>query len=141
MNEGRGKLFGESIGKVDEVDVKGDGSGWGKCLRVSIEMDLTKPLARGRTICVKGEKLWISLRYEKLLRICFDCGCIVHGNQGCKGETKGHNQYGSWLRAGLRIKKYESGGMGNNNAYNKGDRGGSSTEGIEGRCVRWEQGE
>ncbi|XP_042964509.1 uncharacterized protein LOC122298706 [Carya illinoinensis] len=88
VNEGRGKLIGESIGRVEEVDVMGNSCGWGRCLRVSIVVDLTKPLAKGRTICIKGERLWVSLRYEKLPRMCFVCGCIVHGNRGCKGETK-----------------------------------------------------
>ncbi|KAF5457896.1 hypothetical protein F2P56_021970 [Juglans regia] len=56
MTKKRGEQLGSAMGKVVDVDVQDDGSGWGCCLRVFIEMDLTKPLARGRTITAKVTK-------------------------------------------------------------------------------------
>lgn len=36
--------------EVLEVDVQEDGSAWGRCLRVRVECDLRRLIARGRTI-------------------------------------------------------------------------------------------
>ncbi|XP_042962692.1 uncharacterized protein LOC122296963 [Carya illinoinensis] len=99
MTEVRGEQIGSTVGRVD---VQGDGSGWGKFLRVQIHMDLNQPLARGRTLMVKGNEIWIPFSYEKMPRICFSCGCIEHGLNECKegGRIVGdENQYGQWLRA------------------------------------------
>ncbi|XP_042939395.1 uncharacterized protein LOC122274420 [Carya illinoinensis] len=92
-----------SVGKVEDVEMQEDGSGWGNFLRIQVHLDLTKPIARGRTINVRGCSFWVSFTYEKLPKICFSCGCIVHGEEGCtrdmlikEGEEQ---QYGSWLRA------------------------------------------
>ncbi|XP_042968999.1 uncharacterized protein LOC122301670 [Carya illinoinensis] len=69
---------------------------------------------RGRTINVKGESIWIPFSYEKMPRICFSCGCVVHGVKGCSsilGESDGkEDQYGIWMRAtqGIRSKTYSS---------------------------------
>ncbi|XP_035551145.1 uncharacterized protein LOC118349709 [Juglans regia] len=102
MNEDRGRQLGNTIGVVEKVDVKEDGSGWGRYLRVLIVIDLQKPLARGRTINVKGEKLWIPIRYEKLPRFCFSCGCLIHEKGGCENKNVGTEQYGVWLRADMK---------------------------------------
>lgn len=48
-----------------------------------MEVDLLKVLVRGRMISVKGKSLWIPFKYEKLTRICFDCGRISHHGGGC----------------------------------------------------------
>lgn len=37
MNEVRGRLIGESIGSVEEVDVKEDGSGWSSFFRSALK--------------------------------------------------------------------------------------------------------
>ncbi|XP_042958149.1 uncharacterized protein LOC122293721 [Carya illinoinensis] len=104
MNEEEGKRIGNTIGEVIEVETQVDGSGWGSVLRVLLLMDLTKPLARGRTILVKGIKYWIPLRYEKLPHLCFVCGCIVHKNGKCGKKTGVEGvQFGAWLRADVRV--------------------------------------
>ncbi|XP_042988612.1 uncharacterized protein LOC122316143 [Carya illinoinensis] len=102
MTEVRGEQIGSTVQRVERVDVQKDGSGWGKFLRVQIHMDLHQPLARGRTLMVKGKDIWIPFSYEKMPRICFSYGCIEHGNNECKegGSQAGvDNQYGQWLRA------------------------------------------
>ncbi|XP_042980049.1 uncharacterized protein LOC122310233 [Carya illinoinensis] len=84
MIERRGEQIGYTVGRVEKVDVQEDGSGWGSYLRVQIHMDLTQPLARGRTLTVKGKNIWVPFRYEKMARICFTCRCIEYGTFGCK---------------------------------------------------------
>lgn len=48
--------MGRSLGTVEEVEVDGDEVVWGKKLRVWVKIDLTKPLARGWSITLLGEK-------------------------------------------------------------------------------------
>jgi len=45
-----GYNIGAFLGKVEVVGVKEDGIGWGKFLRIMEEIDLTKPLERGRAL-------------------------------------------------------------------------------------------
>ncbi|XP_042941294.1 uncharacterized protein LOC122275977 [Carya illinoinensis] len=100
MNLEVGTQIGKTIGNVKEVDVREDGIGWGRYLRVKIELDLRKSIARGRTANVLGSKIWVPLSYEKLPKICFKCGRLVHGAEGCVGldGRGGGSQYGTWLR-------------------------------------------
>ncbi|XP_042965921.1 uncharacterized protein LOC122299602 [Carya illinoinensis] len=106
MNKRMGEEIGSSVGKVIEVDVDEEGWAWGRCLRVRIECNLKAPLARGRTVKVAGGQIWVPFQYEKLPRMCFQCGCIVHSREGCSvGEVSGKNQFGTWLRASVSIKK------------------------------------
>lgn len=58
---------------------------WGNHLRVNIEVDIRKAITKGRTVNLEGNKLWVSLTYEKLPKIYFKCGRIKHDNDGCKG--------------------------------------------------------
>ncbi|KAF5474901.1 hypothetical protein F2P56_006754, partial [Juglans regia] len=106
MNCKMGELIGKSIGKVLEVEGEENEVTWGRFLRVKVECDLTKPLARGRTVSFEGTQLWIPFRYENLPRICFRCGCIMHSKKGCLGEELGDTnedtnskQFGVWMRA------------------------------------------
>jgi hypothetical protein len=50
MNREVGLLIGNMVGSVEDIDVVVDGVGWGKYLRVKVEVDVGRPLARGRTI-------------------------------------------------------------------------------------------
>lgn len=59
MNEDMGIFISNTIGLVKACDVQIDGSGWGTVLRVFIELDLYKPITKGRTLSVKGSKIWI----------------------------------------------------------------------------------
>lgn len=52
MTKEWGVHVGNSVGRVLEVDVDDDGVGWGKYLRVKVEIKLHKALARGRIIMV-----------------------------------------------------------------------------------------
>lgn len=48
MNVDGREQFGVSLGRVKEVDVDTSGNGWGQAPRVKVEIDITKPLMRGR---------------------------------------------------------------------------------------------
>lgn len=61
MHEDIGRQVGDTIIVVKACDVREDGSGWGKVLRMYIELDLCKPLPRGRTLNILGEKIWVPL--------------------------------------------------------------------------------
>lgn len=95
--------IGKSIGKVVERDIDEDGNAWGKVLQVRIKIDLLKTLSRGRTINIKGNRLWVPITYEKLPRVCFRCGKLIHGQRSCEGDKSAMpistGQYGPWLRA------------------------------------------
>ncbi|XP_042944620.1 uncharacterized protein LOC122278503 [Carya illinoinensis] len=103
MTEDWGRRIGESVRNVLDVDADEDGVGWGKCLRVKVEMNLQKPIARGRTIMANRKKVWLNFKYEKLPKICLSCGWILHSESGCVKEGGGNqdsiSQFGSWLRA------------------------------------------
>lgn len=85
MNTDIGTHIGNSLGQVMECDVDDNGNA-GKVFRIRIEIDLLKTLSRGRTINVKGERLCVPITYEKLPRISFWCGKLVHGQRNCEGD-------------------------------------------------------
>lgn len=98
MDKRHGTQIGSAIGRVLDVDVDMNDTGWENYLRVRIEIPLNKTLARGRFITIKDESFWIPFKYEKLPRICYNCGKIFHDTE-CKSDgTSNSNQYGSWLR-------------------------------------------
>jgi hypothetical protein len=105
MNKAVGTKIGASLGQLMDVDVAGDGAGWGRCLRIRVTLDLTKPLDRGRALNLGGKTSWVEFRYEKLPLFCFRCGCIVHGPRGCpvpsssRVNTDDTKKWGVWLRA------------------------------------------
>jgi hypothetical protein len=90
--------------------------GWGEFLRVKIKVNVTKPLARGRTLKIKDRSYWIAFKYERIPQFCFRCRIISHG---CKGCLEGGNrrmrreekelQFGTWLRAGPPGRRQEKG--------------------------------
>ena len=101
-----GKAIGESLGKFIEVDVEDTGVQWGTCLRVRVEIDVTRKLIRGRKINMeKGETRWVHFKYERLPNFCYRCGLLEHDLKDCfeesgndKEEGNGDLQYGAWLR-------------------------------------------
>jgi hypothetical protein len=47
MNKVVGTKIGESLGVIEEVDVAGDGDGWGRSLRLRVSIDLRNPFEWG----------------------------------------------------------------------------------------------
>jgi hypothetical protein len=106
-----GRKIGATMGMVEAVDVDANGMGWGEFLRVKIRLDLKKPLLRGRKLNVQGKQVWVTFKYERLPRFCFNCGVICHGKTGCSNKSELRNQgttrYGPWLRAASPPRKAE----------------------------------
>lgn len=105
MTRGVGQKIGATLGEIQDVDVAGDGVGWGRSLRLRVSLDVTKPLDRGRALFLEGKSFWVSFKYEKLPTFCFHCVGIIHGQQGClrpratRSESQEIGQWGAWLRA------------------------------------------
>ncbi|KAF5465138.1 hypothetical protein F2P56_015169 [Juglans regia] len=83
MTKDWGERTGQSMGKALDVDVDEGGIGWGKYLRVRVELNLHKPTASGRIVMVQDKKIWLTFKYKKLPRLCFVCGWILNGVDGC----------------------------------------------------------
>lgn len=66
------------IGQVYAVDVDKEGLGWGKCLKVRAEVELTKPLLQGTKISIGEHKVWLDFKYERLQNFYFRCGVLKH---------------------------------------------------------------
>jgi hypothetical protein len=106
MNKSVGSKIGASLGKLEDVDIAGDGVGWGRYLRLRVTIDLSKPLDRGRELKMEGISHWVVFKYEKLPSFCFRCGRIVHDKKGCpvsnfsrRNNMEESRQWGPWLRA------------------------------------------
>lgn len=102
-----GKKMFKAFGAVQEVALAQLSGNRGRCLRVKVELDITKPLPRGKRICsADWEPFWISFQYEKLPILCHYCGLIGHDDKVCVDKDKDlqagclrENQFGAWLRA------------------------------------------
>ncbi|XP_021851501.2 uncharacterized protein At4g02000-like [Spinacia oleracea] len=70
---------GGKIGKVMRIDRNTASTDRGQFTRLSIELDLTKPLLS--KFWLKG-KIW-KIQYEGLRMICFSCGKIGHTGESC----------------------------------------------------------
>lgn len=103
MKHSYGELIGSSIGKIMDIDVDINDTGWGSLLHVWLELSLMKPLARGCKISITGEDSWIPVRYEKLSKFCFGCEQILHEEGGCIWkENSPKDQFGTWLMAEIQ---------------------------------------
>lgn len=102
----------KTISNVEECDLKERGRGWGCTFQIKVETKLQKTITRGRTINLRGRKMWTSCTYEKLPKICFKCEQIVHEQSRCERPMalkKGHTeQFGSWLQTKNGRRQYIS---------------------------------
>jgi hypothetical protein len=73
MTKGVGMKIRESLGLVEDVDVAGDGVGWGRCLHIQVIIDLFKPLEHGRALALEKKSVWVSFKYENLPTFYFRC--------------------------------------------------------------------
>lgn len=97
--------IGETIGPVtvsrDVAKMKGGGT----FMRVRVNVDISKPLCRGRKVTFDDDlENWVSFQYERLPNICFWCGMLSHDDSDCElwMSSKGmlpveSQQFGHWI--------------------------------------------
>lgn len=100
LNVIMGEQIGKTIGRVSDCVVWYYGASEGRNFWVCVEVNLYKPIPRGRTINVKGDCLWIPFTFERLPGLCFKCWQILYGDGRCmQQESVNTKQYGTWLCA------------------------------------------
>ncbi|KAF5465302.1 hypothetical protein F2P56_015322 [Juglans regia] len=133
MSKEIGLMLFSGMERVLAVETDDGGCGWGSILRAKVEVDITKPLIRGRLLTVDRSQKWIPFKYERLPSFCFECGSILHSKQ-CAGSTRynkleANNQYGPWLRAnplkGYDADTHRYGGTKNHQAQHSQEAGNS----------------
>ena len=95
------------LGLIEKVDVGSKGFSLGKYLRIRVNIDISKPLCRGRVVRMGAtEKEWVDFRYERLPIFCYWCGKLDHDGRDCplwldsnESLELEERQYGPWLRA------------------------------------------
>ena len=72
-----GRDIGNGSGEVLEVDLKVFSFDQACFIRVRVELLLDKPLRRGGVVAsLKGDKVCIGFKYERLVGLCYLCGRI-----------------------------------------------------------------
>ncbi|XWS21939.1 hypothetical protein CRYUN_Cryun30bG0099700 [Craigia yunnanensis] len=103
--------IGRKIGSLIETDHK---SRWGKCLRIRVNMDVTKSLRRFVMLTGIGgrEDWWRRLTYERMPMFCYECGIIGRPETECSIQNQADvgsekvMQYGEWLSASPVGKRF-----------------------------------
>lgn len=91
------------MGRYEDTNLSPDGTGWGKYLRIKVQLDNMKPLLRVMKVNIRGRQS--SSNIKKLPYICFSCGCIGHRERDCEEKYQFDEfsaespKYGNWLRA------------------------------------------
>ena len=143
---------GEMIGTVSKKRETSEIVG-GTFLRVRIEVDITRPLCRGRRVTFEeGVDRWVSFQYEWLPNLCFWCGMLLHDEKECdvwlkrKGTLdEEHKQFGHWIRAPpfnpirrqvLEVKGFESSSVPPSTHRNGLSKGALPGEGVSNHHLR-----
>lgn len=96
------EALGNWLGKTLRVGVEKDGFAKGAELRFRVKLPVCEPLVRGFYLKKDEEdieKTWFDFKYEKIPHFCFECGRLVHGENGCVPAADPDQQWGEWLRA------------------------------------------
>jgi hypothetical protein len=114
MTKTIGSKIGQSLGVLETVDIVREGVEWGSVMRIRVLIDIQKPLERGRSLTIAGKAHLVSFKYENLPVFCFNCGKIVHGENGCLARLRPDQkkEWGVWLRADKLIWQGPSRGAG-----------------------------
>ena len=104
MNKKTGLSLGNTIRKCMKVDVNGQEGMNGNCLRLKVEIDITKPLRRGVLLqgMNKQELQWFAIKHERLQIFFYVCGVLGHRRDDCDKEVPEEEEelpYGEWMRA------------------------------------------
>lgn len=133
MSKEVGFKLGKLFSNVTDVIVPPIGRNEGRHMKILVEIDLSKPLLRGTTLNVNGDRRWVNFKYEKCPDFCYSCGLVGHGNKMCPlngVSTNNHSeaQFGTWLRAGGKGAKGGSSGF--NMVVQTNRREGENVHGI-----------
>ncbi len=91
------ELIRGKVGRVLEVDLIVEPRIlWQRFVRCRINIDITTPLCPGMFLPRKDRNdIWISLKYERLPEVCFQCGVLGHTEVSCDNErTSLANEFG-----------------------------------------------
>ena len=74
------RKIGSKVGSVLDIEFIGSGGKvWRRFSRIQVEVAIAKPLLPGFFLPRADlPDLWISLKYEKLADVCYNCGTIGH---------------------------------------------------------------
>ena len=76
--------IGDTVSIVSRSEHSNDMVG-GDFLQVRVEVNVTKPLYRGRKIAVNNTGVaWVAFKYKKLPNYCYWCGRVSHSNKECE---------------------------------------------------------
>ena len=67
------------------IDAPNSGLAWGPSFRIRVDIDITKPLLRGKMVHFEdvGEG-WVFFKYEMLPVFCYRCDILSHQDHECK---------------------------------------------------------
>ena len=103
MFEEVGRDLGNRLGKYKETDKRSWLLEQAKFMRVHVDLPIDRPLWRGGNIVnPRGEKFWVSFKYERIPTFCFLCGILGHDERHRSGNSnnlEAYRQYSDWLRA------------------------------------------
>ncbi|XP_012837699.1 PREDICTED: uncharacterized protein LOC105958242 [Erythranthe guttata] len=110
------RVIGGKIGQMLEVFPQKPNT-YGDFVRIRLMLDVNLKLKRGVFVQdLDGEKLWVSITYERLPSFCFLCGRIGHMEARCpscyESDFVDHGsefQYGTWLKASSSRDEKNSG--------------------------------
>lgn len=53
-------------------------------MRVRVHIPIRRPLIPSAHLRLEnGDPTWVQFGYERLFKVCFNCGCVGHLNQHC----------------------------------------------------------
>lgn len=104
MTEEVRRDLGNRLGNYIETDKRTWLSEQAKFMRIRADIPIEKPLRRGgHVVNPKGEKFWVTFKYERLPNFCFRCGVLGHDEKHCPNTSIDNSdsprQYRDWLRA------------------------------------------
>ena len=85
MTKQIGIVLGESIGEIEEVEMRDQAVAWGKCLQIRVRVDVSKPLKRSAQLTsANGDSIW-DFFYMKNCQTTaiYVCGCLDHLESDC----------------------------------------------------------
>lgn len=84
-NEFIGHELGNTLGKLEKIDVEYGEVVWGEFMNLKVCIDITKPLLWQKKLNMGGsESAWLRFTYKRLPNLCFWCGVLDHSQKECE---------------------------------------------------------